>query len=122
MIWGVVFGVLFVRFYDKVPGKGILKGLTFSIIVFFFTTFQTGIYGLVYLVYGSFDWGIACIIAGVFALFPFGLVIGLLYRTPAEASSVKKEEIQTVKMVKCIHCNTSIQKGSEYCNKCGKKQ
>jgi hypothetical protein len=84
MIWGVVFGILFVRFFDRVPGKGISKGLIFGMITFFFTTFQTGIRGLVYLFYGSPDWGIAVILAGFVGFLPFGIVLGLLYRNPRD--------------------------------------
>jgi hypothetical protein len=84
MIWGAVFGVLFVRFYNKIPSKGILKGITFAMILYFFTTFQFAVWSMAYLFYGSFDYGIAVIIAGLSVFIPFGLVLGFLCRKPSE--------------------------------------
>jgi ribosomal protein L40E len=62
------------------------------------------------------------IFVNLFIAIPLGIVLGLLYRTPTEAPSLEKEKIRTVQMVNCRHCNEDIPKGSEYCNKCGKKQ
>ena len=64
-------------------------------------------------------WGL---LAGLSVFIPFGIVIGLLYRKHTESPTEKKEDIQTVKMIKCIHCNASIPKDSKYCKECSKKQ
>lgn len=37
IIWGAIFGVIYPLFYDKIPGKGILKGLVYSLIIFVIT-------------------------------------------------------------------------------------
>ena len=118
MIWGIVFGMLFAMFYDRIPGKGIKKGIVYSLTLFFITTFRGSIYGLPYgnLIFYSFS------TISFFHFLTVGLVLGLLYRKPTEVIAVKKEKIKTVKLENCRHCNASMLKGSKFCNKCGKKQ
>jgi hypothetical protein len=81
MIFVIVFGILYVMFYDKIPGKGVLKGIVFSLVIFLITSFRLGIYYLAYgLITNFYLWSIAG-----FIYFPiFGLVLGLLYRKPSE--------------------------------------
>jgi hypothetical protein len=127
MIWGIVFGVLFAMFYEKIPGKGIFKGLIFAISVYFFTNLPTTVYHLMYyqlltLEYEILIWGIWSILTGLSVFIPFGIVLGLLYRKPTEVTSVKEEETQVVKISKCIHCGFSIPRDSKFCKECGKKQ
>lgn len=81
MIWGVVFGMLFVMFYDGIPGKDIKKGIVFSLVIFFITTFRGNIHQLTYsstpaALFRSYSW----IIIGFFMFLTVGLVLGLLYK------------------------------------------
>ena len=75
--WGVIFGMLFVIFYERIPGKRILKGVVFSLTVYFITTFRGAVYTLVYGLPVVFYY----LAVGGFLMFPtFGLVLGALYK------------------------------------------
>jgi hypothetical protein len=127
IIWGIIFGAIFAKVYNLVPRKGIMKGLSYSLIIFLITTVQSSVYTLGYGVsYSNWSsvyiaiWGI---FVGLFSTgIAYGIMIGFLYRKPIEAPSLEKEKIRTVQIINCRHCNEDIPKGSEYCNKCGKKQ
>lgn len=111
----------------KIPKSGILKGVIFAITLFFFTNLQDVIRNLIYyqivkIEYEALIFNLWALLAGLSVFIPFGLVIGILYRKPAETPSMKKEDIQTVKMIKCIHFGASIPKDSKYCKECGKTQ
>jgi hypothetical protein len=68
--------MLFVVFYEKIPGKGVLKGLIFSMIMFFISSFRSGIFVLAYgdLMLGLWQFG------GGFTFFVFGILLGYLYK------------------------------------------
>jgi len=125
MFWGTIFGLMFTRVYDLVPGKGVTKGLVYGLTVYLITSGQLSIYPILMIVYAN-AWPaflyMGNTVVGIPQAFVFALVLGLLYRKPAETPSMKKEDIQTVKMVKCIHCSASIPKDSKYCKECSKKQ
>jgi hypothetical protein len=119
MVWGIIFGIIFVKAYNVIPGKGVKKGLIFGMLFFLVASCRLSVY---FILWGDLDAFWTYFFIGFFNALFYGLFLGLLYRKPTEATSEKEEEIQVVKIVKCIHCNASITKGSEYCNKCGKKQ
>jgi len=76
MCWGVVFGILFVMFYKRIPGKKILKGITFAMIIFFITSFRVSLYWLSYGSIGGFvGW-----FNGIFLFLIFGLILGYFYK------------------------------------------
>ena len=77
MAWGIVFGIFYVMFYNKVPRKGVMKGFIYSMIIFFFTSFHVGIYALTH---GWLILGIQFIILPSFGFFSFGIVLGYLYK------------------------------------------
>jgi hypothetical protein len=126
MCWGTIFGLMFTQVYELVPGKRITKGLIYGLIIWFLTTFYGSIYVYLVLAYVGVWWtfpqNFPFDLTGFVNAAVFGFALGLLYRKPKEASTDKEEETQVVKISKCIHCNATILKGSEYCNKCGKKQ
>ena len=119
MIWGIILGVIYAKVYNLVPGKGIKKGIIYGMIFFLVASFRLSIY--LFLV-RDFDTAWQFFFIGFFFALFYGLFLGLLYRKPAEPSSLEKEDIQMVKMVKRIHCNASIPKVSKYCKECSKKQ
>jgi len=82
MMWGIVFGAFYSRFNDLIPGKGILKGLCFGIIIWLIATFQIATYFLAYgEIYEFWMWAwIGFFSTGI----PFGIVLGLLYRKPTK--------------------------------------
>ena len=87
MIWGTIFGALFTKIHDIVPGEKIVKGLNYGLILFLITSFYMGTF--------LFCWAInhnnlvlvqqmaggTWITGGANAIV-FGLVLGLLYRKP----------------------------------------
>jgi hypothetical protein len=77
MIWGIVFGIFFVMFYEKIPGKGISKGMVYCIIIFFLTPF---LLGLGEIAYGEPMRGYWYCIGGFTNFFIFGIIIGALYK------------------------------------------
>ena len=81
MVWGVVFGIFFVMFYEKIPVKGILKAVVFSLSIYFITTFRSAVF---YLVYGYPVFSYYVGVAAFFMFLTFGIVLGYLYRKPSE--------------------------------------
>ncbi|MCW4033611.1 MAG: hypothetical protein NWF08_09515 [Candidatus Bathyarchaeota archaeon] len=88
MIWGTVFGAFFALVYNLVPGKKVLKGLYFGLLMFFITTFQLYIWLIVWS--ANHDawqlvsvWILNIFVYG-FDFVVFGLVLGLLYRKPVK--------------------------------------
>jgi len=81
LIWGAVFGVFFVIFYDRVPGKGVLKGLYFALIILFITSLRVAIYDFAY---GFFILAENWSIAGLIPAIGYGLTIGYLYKKPTK--------------------------------------
>ena len=75
--FGAIFGVLYSMYYDATPGKGILKGLVFGLLLFFISSVRFGFIGLAY--YGM-DAAIQVLWPGFFTLITFGLVLGYLYK------------------------------------------
>jgi len=49
ILWGIL-GAWYAMFYDRIPGKGIVKGSIFGLVYYFFTSFRVG---LLCLAYGS---------------------------------------------------------------------
>jgi len=84
MIWATVFGAFFALVYHLVPGKKVIKGLFYGLIMFCITSFQLLTWMMVWfanhnlwqLVYPS----ILDILVYGFDFVVFGLVLGALYR------------------------------------------
>ena len=78
LIWGIIFGLLYSKYYECTPGKGIMKGLYFGLIIWMVKDLAAGSYTafilqeattakfLIY--YGFFMWII------------YGVVLGFLYK------------------------------------------
>ena len=88
MSWGILFGVLFVFFYSLIPSRGIMKGLCFSLMFYFTTSFWGSAYLLAYALFtypGPVSalnfWGFYVWTSGGFFHFvALGLVLGALYK------------------------------------------
>jgi hypothetical protein len=132
-VWCTIFGLFFAKVYNLIPGKGVIKGLFYGLIGLIITEGRVIGYSIVQVFYFK-AFGLNDVaqfikfeaeqmgLLGLTVWIVFGFVLGLLYRKPTEAQTVEKEDIQTLRMVKCIHCNASINKGSKFCNACGKQQ
>jgi hypothetical protein len=79
MIWGIIFGIIFVRFYEEIPGKGIFKGIVFGTAMFFMTTLRGSFY---FLANGQITWFLYLVITSYSMYLVFGLVLGYLYKPP----------------------------------------
>ena len=89
LIWDIVFGAIFARVYNLVPGKGVIKGLIYGLSVFLIATFQYQVwFGSMAVFHNAYElatanvWGI---FVGFFSTgIAFGLVLGALYRKPSD--------------------------------------
>jgi hypothetical protein len=76
-VFGAIFGIVYSKFYDRIPSKGIKKGLLFGLLTYLmsniFIVSYLGSYGNFWAA-GNYLW------AGFFALIPYGLVLGALYK------------------------------------------
>jgi hypothetical protein len=81
MLWGAIFGAIFVRVYNLVPRKGVIKGLYYGLIVLLMSGLRYSFYQLAY---GSIDVFWQWILPEVCAFITFGLALGFLYRKPTK--------------------------------------
>ena len=81
IIWGALFGWIFSKVYDLIPGSGMTKGLVFSMMVwaFFIGLYPVSFFLLVYappLTHMAIGWGVVGFLARLF----YGPVLGALYK------------------------------------------
>lgn len=76
-LWGAVFGAMFTKVYNLIPGKGIIKGLYYALTVFLITSFHSATYNAAY---ATFQHVISMSFVGFFQAVTFGLVLGYLYK------------------------------------------
>lgn len=116
MTCGIIFGILFAMFYERIPKKGILKALIFSMVIFFFSNLQLIMRQFIYPYNDMYAlWGL---LAALFVFVPLSIVLGLLYRTPVEVTAIKEKPTKGI----CRYCGTKIHRESKFCRECGKKQ
>jgi hypothetical protein len=81
-ISGALVGILYARFYDAVPGKGVKKSLVFGSIIFLFSSlWWTSADILDWLLTWTelyFWWAFVYFLA-IFVWIPYGVVLGLVY-------------------------------------------
>jgi hypothetical protein len=76
IIWGFIWGVLFAKFYDVIPGgSGVKKGLFWGLI-YAIIEWWCGVYAFAY---GQFWGALLWAIYGPVVIFFYGLPLGLLY-------------------------------------------
>lgn len=78
VIWGTFFGVIYGRFFDNIPGKGVMKGLVYGLLVWIAKDVAAGSY--VTLIFMATTISINLILVGLFMWIVYGLVIGYLYK------------------------------------------
>lgn len=80
LIWGIVIGMIFTQVYNLVPGKGIIKGLYYSLIIALLSTYHFVVYGIGW---GLFSFALWASLVGLLSTATtLGIVLGLLYRKP----------------------------------------
>jgi len=77
MFWGIVFGAIYAKVYDLVPGKGITKGFYYGLIYLLITGLIVSTYSLAY---GHIAWFIGYAFIDTPALIAYGLILGALYK------------------------------------------
>ncbi|MCW4033402.1 MAG: hypothetical protein NWF08_08465 [Candidatus Bathyarchaeota archaeon] len=79
LIWGTIFGAIYAKVYNVVPGKGVMKGLIYSLIIWLVFV---GLYPISFFVLSlqmiplAVMWGIV----GFFVRLVYGPVLGALYK------------------------------------------
>jgi hypothetical protein len=81
MIWGGIQGIIFSHFHNKIPGKGVSKGLVFGLIIFLIVdahpvSFLTALSKYEYLIRTVFQYAFY----GFFVQISYGAVLGVLYK------------------------------------------
>jgi len=78
LIWGSIFGLIYSRYYDSTPGKGVLKGLYFGLIIWLIKDVASGSYSI--LILQQAQTAKFLIYYGFFMWIIYGLVLGYLYK------------------------------------------
>ena len=78
-IWGAIFGIIFAIFFNRIPGKGISKGLLIGVIYASLSVIRTTFF---LLAYGYWDilWGSAYILSTTLDKFVYGILFVILYK------------------------------------------
>jgi hypothetical protein len=84
LFWGAIFGAIFAKAYSSVPGKKIIKGLYYGLIIYLITSFHLSSFSICWAVYHN-AWVIAEFMVGNIIIaaaqfIVFGIVLGLLYK------------------------------------------
>jgi len=81
LVWGAIFGALYVKFQNQIPGKGILKGLVFGLLIWVIHSIYPATF---YTVVASPPWVSFAInwVSGGFIVraLAYGSVLGALYK------------------------------------------
>lgn len=82
-VYGGTFGIIYSKFYDGVPSKGVKKGFVFGLIIFFISNIFIASGNLLsWLLTGVeqyFLWSYSWAMGGFTIWLPYGVVLGLLY-------------------------------------------
>ena len=78
MIWGVIFGLLFASLYGWIPGKGVVKGLYYGLLIWVIKDVVAGSYLALTLM--EVNLAIILISTGFFMWIVYGPVLGYLYK------------------------------------------
>ena len=78
VIWGIFFGVIYGRFFDNIPSKGVMKGLVYGILVWIAKDVAAGSYAA--MIFMAMYISINLSIVGFFMWIVYGLVLGYLYK------------------------------------------
>jgi hypothetical protein len=78
VIWCAIFSIIYVQFYDKVPGKGVLKGFYFGMMIWLIKDIAAGSYVALIMVQTSV--AVSLIIIGFFMWIVYGLILGTFYK------------------------------------------
>jgi len=82
-IWGSIYGIVYSRFYDGVPGKGIKKGFVWGCIIAFISNVMLAFYTFLALLFTSTEFYFiltySWIESGFMIWVSYGIFFGILY-------------------------------------------
>jgi hypothetical protein len=78
VIWGVIFGVVYSILYNSIPGKGVLKGLCYGILIWLIKDIAAGSY--IALIGIGTNYALALILVGFFMWIVYGFILGHFYK------------------------------------------
>jgi hypothetical protein len=76
IMWGVILALIFSILYTSIPGKGIKKGLVYGLIIYLVSNIRAANLIWAYVP----DWAAIFAFTGIFALIPYGIVLGYIYK------------------------------------------
>jgi hypothetical protein len=78
IIWGAILSMFYQRFHDGIPGKGIMKGLYFGLMIWLVKDIAAG--SFVGLINMATSLAVALIYIGFFMWISYGYVLSTLYK------------------------------------------
>jgi len=83
-IFGAIFGIIYSKFHDRIPGKRIKKGLVFGLLIYLLSNIFIASHFVLYGIFTSdesyFLWAGQWAYPGFVTLVPYGIVLGALYK------------------------------------------
>ena len=80
VLWGLLFGIIFALIFDRIPGKGIVKGLWIGLIYSILSIIRPALF---LTAYGLVIWGLAYMVGLSLAAFVYGILFVKLYKVRA---------------------------------------
>jgi hypothetical protein len=80
VIWGAIFGLVYAKFYDAIPGKSLVKGYIYGVIYWMATNAYPMSISQSYGIMAGGWTDIGFILISYFANTSYGLVLGVLYK------------------------------------------
>ena len=78
IVWGAIFGMIYQRFHDGIPGKGIMKGLYFGLMIWLVKDIAAA--SFVGLINMATSLAVGLIYIGFFMWISYGYVLATLYK------------------------------------------
>jgi len=76
-LWGVLFGAIYAKVYNLVPGRGMIKGIYYALVLWLISNIHSVSF---FMVYGNITQAKALTWVGFLIFIFFGIVIGALYK------------------------------------------
>jgi hypothetical protein len=77
VVWGIILAIIFSVLYNSIPGRGISKGLIYGLGIYLVSNIRAANLAYSFLSIGD---AVFYAFTGIFALIPYGIVLGYLYK------------------------------------------
>ena len=78
IIWGIIFSLIYSKLANSIPGKGVMKGVYFGLLIWVIKDVAAGSYTI--LIRTDVSWGIGLIVIGFFMWIVYGPLLWYLYK------------------------------------------